>query len=432
MRAASGSTALGARAPAQSNPLFHDSILSIAAAATDAGGAFVVNLLIGRLLGERPTGEYGYAQTLASTLLAVFGVGLPSYLVQEMAARRGRAAEWRQHAATIIRAYALISLPLALASFLALNAALRGRMGAYGTVAPAMVGVFAALLSGMFIGCFQGLGDFRPGFVATVLTRLGSSLAVVAVYLAGRGIGTYLSAAALVQVAVAGAMGWVLSRRISARPLPGRATLDHLRASLPFGIIVLLEITYFRADTLLVEWLVGGSATGWYVAAYAFYMVPLVLTWAAASAFYPWVAERTARGASQERERFRMTLALLAGGICAAIGLRIAGPPALLALYGAQFAPSGPILSTLALAVPLVALNRLCVVNLKGTGRVRSAAISSAAAATVAVLANLVCLPRFGVLAAAWVTVATEGVLLLGVSVAGGWRAPAPSVERPA
>src|SRR4051812_43313250 len=173
MRAASGSTTLGARAPAESNPLLHDSILSVAAAATDAGGAFVVNLLIGRLLGERPTGEYGYAQTLASTLLAVFGVGLPSYLVREVAARRGRAAEWRREAATIIRAYVLISLPLPPPSFLALNVALHGRLGPYGTVAPALVGVPAPLLSGMFVGCFQGLGEFRQGLAATVLTRLG-------------------------------------------------------------------------------------------------------------------------------------------------------------------------------------------------------------------------------------------------------------------
>ena len=84
----SGSSApLGAR----TSHLISHSSLSVLTTAVDAAGALVVSILIGRLLGERPTGQYGYAQARAGIVLSVCALGLPSYVILSVA---GASKRW--------------------------------------------------------------------------------------------------------------------------------------------------------------------------------------------------------------------------------------------------------------------------------------------------------------------------------------------------
>lgn len=410
-----------ARATELPTSFTRNTLLSGTTTAVDALGALGLTVLIGRLLGERSTGEYGYAQTLASFALAITGLGLPSYVVQRIAMRRAEGRRWRDLPGSVLGVYLLVSLPAALLLVFGLEALLGFRLGPHAIVIPAIWSAFGISFAGVLLACFQGLSRFGPGLYAAALVRSASLIAVVVVHLLRLGLTGFFYAQAAIQTLVAGALMLGLARSAGVHVLvrPTRAWYDHVRAALPFGLSTLGEIASWRVDVLLISWLLGPRETGHYVAAYTLFMAPALFSYSAAVAFYPEAARGATAKEAVRRKRVMLRLALFIYGSIAGAALALLGPLAMRVLYGAPFEGSASLVRILAWAVPLVALNRLELVNLKGMNRPKQAFFGSVLAAGAAIAGNLLFMPGFGIRAAAWVTVATEGVFLLACTLLG-------------
>lgn len=405
--------------------LVRHSSVSVLTSAVDAAGGLIVGVLIGRLLGERPTGQYGYAQALAGIVLSVCAMGLPSYVILSVA---GGGTRWREISRNVFGVYLAVSLPLALVTVLAAYGVASGPLGPAGVVLPAVVSVFAAGFSGMVLACLQGLGDFRAGLSTSLATRTAAVGAILIIHWANGGIAAFLVALAGIQSVVAVLLAVKLGRLTHGLfSAPSARWLEHIRAALPFGALVVFELLYYRSDTVLLRWFKGDAETGFYVAAYAIYTVPILLATSVGAALFPWVVRRRAAGLSPRRAMISVSLVLLVFGLVAAVLAVLVGPHVIRLLYGTRFDEGGRVLTVLAFAIPLGALSRLGIISMKAEGRLRACIATSALAAVGAICANIFVIPAHGAMGAAGVTVATEALLFAGAAGYGAWSAAPPS-----
>jgi O-antigen/teichoic acid export membrane protein len=200
-----------------------------------------------------------------------------------------------------------------------------------------------------------------------------------------------------------------------------------LVASFPLMLNALLNTLFFRIDVQLLQTsdpvtlpLVGpapggAEAVGHYAAAYRFVDAMQVLSSSFVLALFPMLARRAGADdraglAAAYGHALRLLLvvglpaALLLGGYADGIIWLFAGP---------RFQPHASLaLAVLAWFIPLSFVNGVTQYVLIATDRQRLITVGFAIAAAFNVGANLVLIPRFGYLAAAGVTVASEIVLL--------------------
>jgi O-antigen/teichoic acid export membrane protein len=218
-----------------------------------------------------------------------------------------------------------------------------------------------------------------------------------------------------VQAAIALRMGSIDLREL------GPLRRELLRVGLPVSIAGLLVTAYVRIDQVLVFELAGARQAGLYGAVYRILdqaqFVPIaVMTtlFPMMAAAYPTDLPRV-RALTQQAGEYLLMVSLPA--LAFAI---VAGTPTVTLLFGHDFAAAGPALPILLGAFVMIALGHL-VGSLRIVLDLQRRFVAYAAFGLVVNLAlNLVLIPRYGFLAAAWITVATEILVLglMGVAVA--------------
>jgi O-antigen/teichoic acid export membrane protein len=188
--------------------------------------------------------------------------------------------------------------------------------------------------------------------------------------------------------------------------------------ALPLGIASALILTYARVDQVIVFELAGDRPASLYGAVYRFLDQARIIPLAIITTVMPVLAalhrEDPARarqliGLSQDY-LYALTLPALAFSIAAA-------EPTVRLLFGPEFADSAPALPVL-MAALVVASSGLLAISVMVVLELQSRLMRLAALGlAVNVIANLVLVPAYGFMAAAWLTLATE---LLVVVLA--WR----------
>lgn len=204
--------------------------------------------------------------------------------------------------------------------------------------------------------------------------------------------------------------------RISLRG--GRPLLRPLTAAgIPVAISGLLILAYARIDQVLVYELAGAREAGLYAAAYRIleqsHFVPL----AVATTFLPLVA--AAHGADIARAR-RMTQHVInymaVGSLPAFAFTLVASEQVIRLLFGDAFVPAAPALPVLMGAFVVICFGYLSGNLVIVLGLQRRFLRYALVALVFNVALNLVLIPPYGFLAAAWVTLATE-ILVVGLTM---------------
>jgi O-antigen/teichoic acid export membrane protein len=127
---------------------------------------------------------------------------------------------------------------------------------------------------------------------------------------------------------------------------------------------------------------------------------------------------------------------LVVTALPAFVGLGLFAPLAVTVLLGPDYDGAVPLVRILSLAGALMIVNNILGTMMIATDATRTLFIQNAVAIAVNVSGNIVLLPRYGVSAAAWLTVATEVLITVGalMAVGGriGWRSLAATTARPA
>jgi O-antigen/teichoic acid export membrane protein len=177
----------------------------------------------------------------------------------------------------------------------------------------------------------------------------------------------------------------------------------------PIGVGLVLSALYFRVDLFLIERWSGPAAVGLYNA--VFRVVDALRLFPAAILA---VALPALCRAGDTRTVVRLAAPLTAGGIGVAAVLWLAASWVVDALYGPAYAGAVDAFRTLALALPLMALNYALTSQLIGWHGHRAYALICGIALAVNVALNWHLIPAAGIAGAAWATVWTEAALTIG------------------
>lgn len=385
--------------------------------AAGIGLLFLMHTILGRALGTEGYGTFSYALTLAGVLAIVVPLGWPTALMRFIA-QYVEQQRWELLRGAIQRAYQITLFSAALAA-VALWA-----ISHWNRVSPDLATSlrFAALLLPLL--AFVGLR--RKALQG--LQRVKASIAVEEIFLPLVVIaGMYLfaitsSSGALLLYAGAAFLAFLVGSVWLWRSLPAQSraakpefrTRPWMAVAIPMIFGGLGQIILNRTDVIMLGAMTDMESVGLYGAATRLatlntFVLGAVNTIAApmiAAAFY---------GSRYQQVREIMVKAMLWSTIGALplFAVMLFQPQLLLSLFGTGFIQAGALLQILAVGQFVNAATGPVGFALQVTGRERMFALAIGTAATANVVGNLLAIPAFGAIGAAYVTAAS--IMLLNL-----------------
>jgi O-antigen/teichoic acid export membrane protein len=390
----------------------HDIALQVVMRVLNLALGVVVTVLVVRLLGPARYGQWSTIFVILTLVGYITNFGAETVAVREAARDPAREHEWIG-AVMMLRLIVLVpSIALSIIAILLLKESQQ-------MLAAGLILIVTMPFSG--VSALQLVFQLRVnnlvpmlvltlrsvlwgGAVAIIFWRGGDMVALAIAMSATTAVGTIVQTVAALRLA-------------DRRPRPSRALLGALvRASLPVGVSLLLIVAYGRIDQLIVFKAVGSSAAGLYGSVYNILeqanFIPIsILTTLAPVIAASWPVDRERLLRTVRRACELMAIASF-GGLAFAI---VAAHPVVRALFGSAFVKGAPALPVLAAAFVCICFSYINdnLIIVLGLQRRRMSIGLFALAVNVA--GNLILVPIDGFIAAAWMTFATEA-LVLGVS----------------
>jgi O-antigen/teichoic acid export membrane protein len=204
--------------------------------------------------------------------------------------------------------------------------------------------------------------------------------------------------------------------RIEPHRLPRISLRDVMRLfvpSIPLGVTLIFNLVYFRADSVVITLTRPTAEVGIYGLAYKVFEVVLVFPTFFMNAVYPFMVSETA-GQSHGRLTKIFTqsfIFLLSMSIAVAAGVWVAAP--LLSIVKSDFMPSIWALRVLALGLPFFFVTSATMWALIALKKQFALAIIYGVSMIFNVAGNILLVPAYGFMAAAWLTVVSEGLVLV-------------------
>jgi O-antigen/teichoic acid export membrane protein len=389
----------------------------VAGSATNlAGRRFVLMALSGltaaaitRILGPTTYGSYGAAIATWTLVGAAADFGFSLVLSRDLARETG------SHRSMIRAAYhvgLMWSVPLALLlAGLAIAADPSSPRGLSMLVLAPSVIAFG-LLPGRTI--FMVLYRTREMVLIDVGVAVVQSAAMITVAAAGLGAPA-LAAVVSATTALNMCLIALLARRhLKHQPLGSYGRRRFARRAAPLGLLSIMTQVYLMIDLVIVGWYITGPSVGDYAAASRMLTILTGVAGLVTSAALPAFSSQR-----DDREDLQDLLArvwhwLVVTALPIFVGLALFAPLAVKIAVGPQYDGAIPLLRVLALAGMLSVVANFLGTLMVATDQTRSLFLQNALAITLNVGGNILLLPRYGVIASAWLTAATELLVCAG------------------
>ncbi len=388
---------------------------------------FIFATFSNRVLGPTEVGNYAFAVIIFGWFDTITNYGLNLLLTREVAGEKARANRWLINTTALRLWLGLAIIPFFAGGLLGLNAlagvakplgitlqplddrtllaiALLILAQAPGTISTGLTALFYAYEKAEY-----------PAAIATVTTMLKIVFGVAALTL-GYGIVGLAAASLIVNVLTLTMLATLAFREFFVPRWEWDFSLQRrgLREGFPLMLNNLLAGWFNKIDYTLLRPVRGATEVGWYSAGYryidAFNIVPSLFT----LSLFPVLARQAEgedRGKVSATYHFALKL-LSATALPLTVLVTFLAEPLVSILGGAKFLPNGAIaLTILAWSMPIGWMNSLTNYMLISLRQERGLSISFLASVIFNVLLNLFLLERFGFIAAAGVTIASEAFL---------------------
>ncbi len=260
-------------------------------------------------------------------------------------------------------------------------------------------------------GIFVGLRKLKYSSISLIVTSLAT--AVAGVYLVGSGFSSMGALVALIFGQVIYVICLVLFLRKIKVKILGRANLSEIKniivGSLPYGILGILGLLYFRIDTLMLAYLRGNYETGIYAVGYKFLETIIFIPGSFASALFPVLAKLHDQDPHKIKTLYIKSLKLM-GLIALPICLGyIFILPIIIKLLLPNYLLSIDVVKIITLSIPFIFLSTPGVQVMLSTDKYLKQVIwFSFIVVAFNIILNFIFIPKYGYLAAAWITVASD------------------------
>lgn len=187
-------------------------------------------------------------------------------------------------------------------------------------------------------------------------------------------------------------------------------------AALPLGITLLFNQLYFRIDSFVLALTRSTAEVGMYGLAYKLFELPIVLPTFFMNSIYPLLLKKSNHELGVMNYELlpiiqKSFVALLLTSLIMALALWFAAP--LLTIIRPEFTGSISLLRILTLGLPFFFLSSLMMWSLIAMGKQIILAVIYGSLMIFTVLLDILIIPTYGAVGAAWITVGSEGVVLL-------------------
>lgn len=383
------------------------------ALAAASGFTKLVNLFVvayvARTLQAAGYGQLSFATAIAGYFALLTGLGLESYAVREVA----RQPESVRRLVGQITALKLVTVLVA-ALLLSISVFVIPKAT---VVKELMVFSFISLSISMFRinWVYTGLERLQWVAVATVLEQLANAVLVVLFVRAPEHL-LRIPLVAAAAFVLSGAWLYVLYvREFGGMSLAfdQAAWRTMLRESLPMGVSTVLGALYYNFDTIMLSFMRSDQEVGWYNAAYKLIMAIVAFRFIMISAVYP----RASRLYVESQERLaalisrlqRLTIIVL---VPMGVGGTVLAANIIRVLYGPAYAPATVPLQILIWSSVLFLGNAIFPVLLYAANRQADETRALLAAVGLNIALNCVLIPRYGIVGAAWATIAADVLMV--------------------
>jgi O-antigen/teichoic acid export membrane protein len=403
---------------------FRDVLVQVVTRVMNLALGIVVTALVVRTLGD--TG-YGQWMTMLSSfqLVGYFAsLGLEQVTVRQAAADPEHAEDW---VGALVVTRLLLTVPV-------MVAALGVLLFIQDSRAMLIAGIILIIEFPFGVGSSLAVvhqlrvNNRLPMVILTVNSVLWGA-SVVAIYFAGGGLVAMAVAMALVSTVTAMMQGFAAFKILRFRLRPSRAAMVRLvRVGAPLGAVGLLINAYSRIDQVIVFEKAGAQAAGFYGAVYrvleqAHFIPSSVLTTLA-----PIIAALYVTDRARMLRIVTLAVEVLAIGSLGALAFAsVAAVPIVRLIFGEEFVEAAPALPVLGGAFVFICFGYLAGNLMLVLGIAHRQIWVGIAGLIVNVTGNLLLVPTYGFMAAAWMTLATEVVVVggccaLAVRGLGGWH----------
>lgn len=179
--------------------------------------------------------------------------------------------------------------------------------------------------------------------------------------------------------------------------------------SLPYGFLGILGLIYFKIDTLMLSYLRGNFETGVYGIAYKFLEALVFIPTTLSVTLFPVLSKLQEVDTGQIKKIYYKSMKVMGLlGLTALVGY-ICILPIIINLFLPQFLPSLGVIQVLALSIPFMFVHvPASQVLLSSVKHLKQIILLSFIPLTFNIVSNLIFIPKFGFMAAAWITVISD------------------------
>lgn len=379
-----------------------------------AGTSFVVAFLLARRLGAEGYGDFTKITTFVAPFFLLADFGLNAIFLQKKDDKG-----WWAHllGLRVAGSTILIFLALAILAFLP-----HGTNQGYTALVRLGIVLFVpAILFQALITTSNALFQKHLRYsMATIAIAAGSFVTILLVLPLSIGV-LAATLAVLVGTSVTAAISLVLVKRhtLLSVALSRQSVTGLLVPSIPLGITLLFNLVYFRADNYIITLSRPTVEVGVYGLAYKVFEVALVVPTFFMNAVYPLLLSAKANNSTIQQFNTQHFLRiikksftfLVLSSLLLVVALWATAP--LLSLIKQEFDASISALRVLSLGLPFFFLTSLTMWTLIALKKQWTLAGIYGASMVFNIFANIWLIPVYGYMAAAWVTVVSEAVVLV-------------------
>ena len=313
------------------------------------GMAIVLMIFLPRILGAEGVGQLHLADSVWAIVGILIGFGMDIYLTKEIARVPEKTGELLGNSMVLrtllfVLGFAGVVLYVNLAGYATLTVWVIYLYGFGRLVAEFSSGATSALV---------GLERMEYVAFANILSRLFATVVTIAVLLMGYGV---LAAAAV--YAASSAVSVVIQLVYMGRLQPLRFTFQRdlawqmLRVSAPYLLVTLFSVAYMNLDAIIISLVVDETTLGWYSAADLLFGTMMFVPVVFITAVFPALSRLNVESPQELRKLMRRSFdLLLILGVPIGLGTMGIANGLVVLLYGADFAPSGPVLAVLGIVL---------------------------------------------------------------------------------
>lgn len=371
------------------------------------GISFFYIIYLARTLGVSDFGLLTAALAYFSILSGVADFGFNRFLIREVAKDSSKASEllWN---VVLLR---LTLTSILFATFSIILYLLDPDKMRVSLVLLASVAILPQAIAFSFDAIFVAVRKLQFSAASLFISSLATAL--VGLYLVGNGFGPMGAVNALIIGQVVYAVILIIILYKNERLVLSVIHLTEIKkiiiGSLPYGLLSVLGLLYFRIDAILLSYMKGSFETGIYGAAYRFLEAVIFIPSAFSLALFPVLSRAHDASLRDVKKLYFKSFKIMLGlGLAVLLGYVLILPE-IIKIVLPNYLPSVTAIKILSLSIPFMFIHVPAVTVLLSTDKyLKQVLILSVLALAFNILANLIFIPRFGFIAASWVTVASE------------------------